>query len=178
VRSSTAYSLTLIGTPAATALSNVIDHADSNAREVAVTEFIRLYRTLRSMTPPLNKMAHAQEAGSRRQAIEALGAIRAADDTSIDTFIVALQDPADEVRLAAVKALAMVSWRAQAAIGELTKCLRDSSAPVRLWAAKTLGAIGPTARPALDELRRCLRDNDPSLSGAALEAIQKVEAKL
>jgi HEAT repeat protein len=177
VRSSTAYSLMLIGTPAATALSNVIDHADANARELAVTEFIRLYRALRSMTPPLNKMAHAEEAGSRRQAIAALGAIRASDNTTIDTFILALQDPDIEVRLAAIKALGLVPWRAQAAIGELTKCLRESSVAVRLWAAKTLGGIGPPARPALDELRRCLLDNDPALSSAAREAIQKVEAK-
>lgn len=175
VRSTTAYSLGRIGYPSLAALSNVIDHADAKAREMALEEFLRFYRALRSMVPPLIKMAHADEAGSRCHALAALGAIRAADDATINTLISSLQDPVAEVRLAAIKALSLIIWRAQPAVTGLAKCLHDPSVPVREWAAKILGAIGPAARPALDELRDSMEDTEASVRAAAREAVEKIQ---
>jgi HEAT repeat protein len=177
VRSSTSYSLELIGFPALVALSNVIDHADANARQAAVKEFIRFYRSLRIMAPALNRMAHAEDVGSRLLALGALGSIRAADDTTVNTFIASLKDPAEEVRLAALKALSLVAWRAEPAIGSLKTCLQDPSPAVRAWAANDLGAIGPAAGTALEDLSGSLRDSEPGVRAAALQALEKVRAR-
>jgi HEAT repeat protein len=178
VRSSTAYSLMLIGTPTVAALSNVIDHGDANARDAAVREFIRFYRSLRTIVPPLLKMAHAEPAGSRRTALETLGAIRAADDATITTLIGALQDPDVDVRLAAARALGQVPWRAQAAIAPLSRSLQDPSASVRASAAQALGAIGSPARRALTDLRTSLQDKDASVRSAAQEALDKIDPQI
>jgi HEAT repeat protein len=177
VRSSTSYSLQLIGFPALLALSNVIDHADANARDAAVKEFMGIYRSLRLMAPAFNRMAHAEDVGSRRLALEALGSIRAADDTTVNTFIASLKDPAEEVRLAALKALSLVAWRAEPAVGCLKSCLQDPSPAVRTWAAKDLGAIGPAAASALEDLSGSLRDSDPGARAAGLQAMEKIRAR-
>ena len=175
VRSSTAYSLTMIGFPAVGALSNIIDHADANARQAAVVEFIRFYSSIRGVVRPLNKMAKADDDASRARALEALGAIRAADDQTIQTFIEALRDPIVEVRLAGLKSLSLVPWRAEASISALCTCLSDSSPEVRQWSAKVLGAIGPSASPAREALQRCSQDVESSVRGAALEALAKID---
>src|SRR5206468_753906 len=97
VRSSTAYSLMQIGYPAVVEMSNIVDHADANAREAAVREFIRFYRSLRSMVPPLVKMAKAEQPSLRQQALQALGAMRASDNSALEALVTALRDPALEV---------------------------------------------------------------------------------
>jgi len=176
VRSSTAYSLTLIGYPTLLALSNMIDHGDATGREAAVKEFIQFYRFFRIMPPALNKMAHAEDAGSRRLAVEALGALRTTDDTTVHTFISLLRDPADEVRLASLRALNLLACRAAPAIGALQTCLQDPAPAVRAWAAKDLSAIGPAARVALESLSRCLQDDDASVRLEAQQAIDKIQA--
>jgi len=176
VRSSTAYSLAIIGFPSLLALSNVIDHADADARAVAVKEFFRFYRSLRLMTPALNKMAHAQDAASRRLAIEALGSLRAADEASLNTLILSLKDPVEEVRLAALRSLNLVPGHAEAFLAALKGCLQDRSPAVRAWAAKDLGAMGPSARSLLDDLAGALRDSEPDVRAAARQAMEKIQA--
>jgi HEAT repeat protein len=176
VRSSTAYSLSRIGHPTLLALSNVIDHADASAREVAVKEFIWFHRSLKGMSPALNKMAHAPDAGSRRLAVEALGAAHVADDSTLGTFVALLEDPVDEVRVAALKALYQVAWRAAPAINALQKCLRDPSPAVRTWAARVLGAIGPASRMSLADLTVASRDEDANVRLAAEQALSKINS--
>ena len=174
VRSSSAYSLARIGYPAVVVMSNIIDKADADAREAAVKEFIRFYHSLHSMVTPLVKMAHAEKPASRRQAIEALGALRAADDVAVGAMLGALRDPAPEVRLAALKALGLIPWRVSAAVHDLPNCLSDTSPEIRVQAAKLLGSIGPGARSALPDLKRCLRDDAVPVRAAAQAAIDKV----
>lgn len=177
VRSSTAYTLTLIGYPAMTTLSNVIERADGRASGAAIKELILFYRSLLSMTAPLRKLAHAHNSVSRCQALDALGAIRAADEATIRTFIEAMQDSEVEVRLTALRALSQVIWRGGPAIGALRNCLRDPSASVRAWSAKDLGAIGPPARAALKDLTYALQDDEPAVRAAARQAMEEIEPK-
>jgi HEAT repeat protein len=174
VRTSSAYSLSLIGNPTLVALSNVIDHAEPAAREAAVKEFIAFYRSLRSIEPPLIKMARAVQPDSRFQAIRALGLMRVADDASVRAFIEALQDPVPEVRLAALNALNSVPGRATVAVSNLVVCLRDPSPPVRELAARVLGAVGSPANPALSELTNCVKGNQGAVRAAAQDAIEKI----
>jgi HEAT repeat protein len=174
VRSSSASSLTEIGYPHIAALSNIVDHADAAAREVAVAEFLRFYRAMRTMVPPLIKMAHAEQASSRTQAIEALGAMRAADAATVRTLIAALQDPAAQVRVAALKAFSQIPTRLPTVLNDLTTCLRDSSPEVREWGARLLGLLGPTGSPAMPHLKQLLDDNQASVRIAAKDAISKI----
>jgi HEAT repeat protein len=174
VRSSAASSLRLIGQPTITALSNVLDHADPGAQEAGLTEFFQLYRSFLSLTKPLSKMAHAEDAQSRCLALEALGALRASDETTIQSFLDALADPVAEVRLASAKALSLLGSRARGATGGLRKCLQDPCVAVRVWAAKDLGAVGRDARIALPDLNDSLHDQDQSVRNAAQEAINSI----
>jgi HEAT repeat protein len=174
VRSSSAYSLMQIGYPAVAELSNIVDHADANAREAAVREFTRFYRSLRSMEPPLVKMAKAERPALRRQALEALGAMRASDNAALEAMVAGLRDPVLEVRLAALNGLRLIPWRVASALKDLTICLQDTSPKARVWAARLLGGVGPPAKAALPELERCLKDDDASVRSAAGDAIEQI----
>ena len=174
VRSSSASSLLLIGYPSITAMSNIVDHGDASSREAAVLEFVRFYRSLRSMVPPLIKMAHAEAPEIRRSAITALGVMHSADNDTIQTFRAACGDPALEVRLAAVSALALVPSRAPEAVAELTDSLKDPSVELGISAARLLGKIGPAACSALPELKRCHAAGQGPLQAAVQAAIEKI----
>lgn len=174
VRSSAASSLRLIGQPTLWALSNLLDHADAAVREAGLNEFFQLQRSFLSLTKPLNKMAHAEDAESRCRALAALGALRASDELTIRSFLDALADPLAEVRLAAVKTLSLLGSRAQGATSGLRKCLQDPCVAVREGAAQDLGAIGPGARVAVPDLNDALRDKDESVRKAAQEAINSI----
>jgi HEAT repeat protein len=164
----------LIGYPSIAAMSNVVDHGDAGSRQAAVLEFLRFYRSLRSMVPPLTKMAHADEPEVRRSAITALGLMRSADHDSIQTFRNACHDPVLNVRLAAVSALSLVPNSAAEAVAELTDCLRDPSVELAVSTARVLGTIGPAARSALPQLRQCYSTSQDPLRAAAQAAIEKI----
>ena len=155
-------------------MSNIVDHGDASSREAAVLEFLHFYRSLRSMVPPLIKMAHAVEPEVRRSAITALGVMHSADNDTIQTFRAACRDPALEVRLAAVSALALVPSHSPAALAELTDCLKDPSVELRIAAARLLGTIGPAARSALPELKRCHTAVQGPLRAAVQTAIERI----
>ena len=174
VRSSSASSLLLIGYPSIAAMSNIVDHGDASSREAAVVEFLRFYRSLRSMVPPLIKMAHAEEPEVRRGAIAALGVMRSADNDTIHNFKAACHDPALEVRLAAVSALSLVPSRASEAVAELTDCLKDPSPELGISAARLLGTIGPAARSALPQLKQCYAASQGPFRTAVQAAIEKI----
>ncbi len=170
IRSSAAYSLGVIGFPSLLALSNIVDHGDAGARDLAVKNLLALQRAVRLMVKPLVKMAAAPEPASRKQAIEALGALRAGDDATVNVLIAGLKDPSSEVRVAAAKALSLVIWRAHVAVPGLIQCLQDESAEVRHWAAFTLGNVGSSGSPAIPELRKLAEQGEP----AAEEALKKI----
>jgi HEAT repeat protein len=174
VRSSSATSLLLIGYPSVAAMSNVVDHGDASSRQAAVVEFLRFYRSLRSMVPPLMKMAHAEQPEVRRSAITALGLMRSAEHDTIQTFKNACHDPVLNVRLAAVSALGLVPNSAADAVAELTHCLDDPSVELAISAARVLGTIGPGARSALPQLRQCYSASQDPLRVAAQAAIEKI----
>ena len=157
-------------------MSNIIDHADAPSRDAAVNEFLRFSRALRRMVPPLIKMAKADDGPSRVRALQALGAIRSANDATIQTFSNALEDPVVEVRLAAVNGLCLVPWRAPVALPGLCKCLGDPSLAVRERAATVLGSFGPAARPALEALGRCAHENEGPVGAAARQAMEKIRS--
>jgi len=174
VRSSSASSLLLIGYPSIAAMSNVVDHGDVGSRQAAVLEFLRFYRSLRSMVPPLLKMAHAEEPEIRRSAITALGLMRSADHDSIQTFRNACHDPVLNVRLAAVSALGLVPNSAAEAVAELTDCINDPSVELAVSAARLLGTIGPAARSALPRLKQCYSASQDPLRATVQSAVEKI----
>jgi HEAT repeat protein len=174
VRASTAYSLAMIGFPSMLALSNVIAHGDTNAREAAVNTLIRFHHSLRLMVPSLVEMAKSEVPASRRKALEALGVLRVGDNASMAALGEGLKDPSPEVRLAAVKSLNLVIWRAESTLPQLIACLDDDSAAVQEWSAVTLGNLGARAAPAIPELKRLATTADQGARTAAIEALKKI----
>lgn len=176
VRASAAYSTAIIGSTSMLAISNTLDHGDANARDAAVRELVRFQRSLRIPIPALAKMAAAPEASSRQLALAALGALRIADNTTLNAVTNALGDESPEVRLAAVKSLKSMIWRAGEAVPQLTERLGDQSPAVREWTVSTLGEIGGPAVAALPELRK-LAASDPGLRVMAASAIHSIEGR-
>jgi hypothetical protein len=115
---------------------------------------------------------------------------------AVAVLIDLLDDPDDDVRMAAVLGLRMVGPAAEAAIPVLASLVKEganrrgpvSAAPpgssfvdelnrqltnqlVRSEAARTLGLIGPAALPSVLEM---LRDNDDEVRSAAMQAIREM----
>jgi HEAT repeat protein len=177
VRSTSAYSLSLICGQVIVSLSNIIEHADSAQRQSAARELAQFCQTLRSMTPLASKMQHRDDEDSRRVALGIFGSIRTCENGAARTLGRALEEPDAGVRLAAVQGLGLLNWRTEAAVAYLRKGLQDSSAAVREWAARDLGAMGPAAGSALEDLKLAAGDNEPGVRAAAREAVETIKRK-
>jgi HEAT repeat protein len=174
VRTSSASSLTSIGFPMVAAVNNVLDHGDTNARQMALRELFAFDGSLRGLIAPLSRLARAEQPEQRRQAIQALIALRLTDDTTLGLFRETLRDPIPEVRLAALSALNLIAWRAATVVPDAIDCLKDSSAEVRKSAARLLGALGPAARDALPDLKRRSEDDDAAVRLVVQDAMAKI----
>jgi HEAT repeat protein len=125
----------------------------------------------------LVKMAQAEDAVSRQQAVQALGALRIGDEATVKALTCALDDPIPSVRAAAVRSFSLLPWRAPAAVPQLLPRLKDDSPEVRQWTAKLLGEIGSAARVALPDLQRLAAQNDEQgVRAAAVLAVQQIES--
>jgi HEAT repeat protein len=87
------------------------------------------------------QMARDESPARRRRAIEALGAIRVAGSLAVHASLEALDDPAMEVRLAAIKTLGASGGTEQGTARALTGCLKDDSAQIREAAARALQSL-------------------------------------
>jgi HEAT repeat protein len=141
VRSVAGLALESIGVPWVTQLREVIAHGPSDGRAAAARELLLLNRGTIQAVKPLMEMAHAPQAGARRQAIEAMGILRPPHPAVIDVLRAALNDADAAVRLGAAQALGNLGQRAVPAIGDLSKAAEDKEEPVRLAAKEALAKI-------------------------------------
>lgn len=174
VRTASAAALSEIGIAAVPALLRAVELKRGLARQAAAKALIPLTPSRRVAGSPLLQMMQDAEPASRRQAIETLGAIHAADERIIGAIISALGDTDPGVRVAAAKALGQLSWKAQPAVPALTLALRDESAALREASALSLGQIGSAAQPAMAELIRLAQDKNDAVRAAAAEAVPKI----
>ncbi|WP_218079948.1 HEAT repeat domain-containing protein [Anthocerotibacter panamensis] len=110
-----------------------------------------------------------------------LDAIRYLDSTRSTDAVRALtkflQDPAPEVRGAAILALGRMGPAAQTIVPELTKALEDKDAGVRGKSASALGSIHTGAETAVPALTLALKDPDLGVRNTAAGALGRFGAK-
>src|SRR5437773_10366175 len=99
----------------------------------------------------------------------------------IPSYVAALQDPDEVVRISAAQSLGQLGKRLPSLAGDflpkLSAALRDSQERVRSAAAHALSEIGPTARTELQALKKCFaEDKSASVRELALVAIVSVTA--
>lgn len=174
VRDSAAYSLTAIGTPGFLALIQASGQVQEPARTVATRMLTNSYLTHFRAVSEFYLMVQDGLPARRKQALEALRAIRIASSLAIQASLSALDDPATEVRLAAIQTLGARAGTNQHAVQALITCLNAESPRIREEAARALGNIGEAARAAYPELSRRVQDTEESVSMAAREAMDKI----
>ena len=143
VRNSAAYALSTLGLPGVFALIAVTEQGSTNARHAASNILAAPYLSLRNAESELYLMAQEPSPTRRRQAIRALAYIHVAGDLAVHTAIFALQDPALEVRLAAIETLGNLGSRSQGSIPSLTNLMSDPEISIRVAARKALDRIEP-----------------------------------
>jgi HEAT repeat protein len=147
VRTSAAYSMSLIGFSDITVISNLFDHANPAARNEAMKEFLRLFASFRGLERPLAKMVKGDDSASRISALQALAAIRTGDSFAVQSLSSALEDPVASVRTAAVKGLSTMAVRSRSVVDALSRSTNDPDPEVRDWAARALKTLVPAEAP-------------------------------
>jgi len=118
--------------------------------------------------PELRRIAAHEDAAVRQVAMTVLGLV--GDSGDADVALVALRDPAADVRAAAARALARIGTGS--AEPALREALGDPEHFVRAHAARALGAIGAyTAVPRLVEIARTDRFKPARAAAQAVAAI-------
>lgn len=175
LRLASATALARIGKPSVSVLIPLVNHESDRVRRAAI-------KTLGEIGPPARDavsalLGVAQEAAAsphiRAQALEALSRIWPRG--IVGAFAAALDDPVEDVRVAAAKALRAGGRESAPAISELVAALEDPSSAVRGHAALALGAIGRDAAGAAVALRSLANDPDPyprSCANKALAALR------
>lgn len=124
---------------------------------------------------PLLSLMSDPSPAVRQYSLEALGALRSADEPLIALFCQALRDPEPKVRFAAVSAIFQNANTAASAVPSLVAALGDSHPDIRSWAVATLARIGPEAASAVPHLQSLLQDPDDSVRAAAAQALSKLK---
>jgi HEAT repeat protein len=175
VWNSASNGLQRLGSMAIPALTPIIEHGTPQARSAATHLVLEANGSIWAAARPLAKMAQADEPGSRQQAIEALGALRAPGPFAFRALTNALSDQVPEVRIAAVKALRNYTIYARRAAETLPHCLHDDSAKVREETARTIGYLGPAGDAMSSELNALLDDKEEAVRNAAKEALGRIQ---
>jgi len=108
LRGSTEYTLSQLGPESVVAMVKLAAHGEPQAQVGAGRVLQRLNSSLEPPIMTLRKMAQDESPAKRIRAVEALGDLRPATSLSIKVLMVALDDKAQEVRLAAILSLGRV----------------------------------------------------------------------
>jgi HEAT repeat protein len=171
-----AQSLAQIGSPALTALADIVAHGERAAGNAAAIALLWHYRWPRPVRPVGENLVDDPTAATRQRAIETVGASGRADELVIKLLARAAVDPAPGVRLAALKALARADRNPQAALPQLFSCSNDDSPVIREWSARILGKIGPPIERAIPALTDLAQDKEASVRAVAQEALEIINS--
>jgi HEAT repeat protein len=144
-----------------------------------------LILAIASLDPPVKEavpvfvdLMDSENESTRRSATSALGRMGGAALPAVPRLVDCLQHEGDqETRVAAAEALGRIGPKCAAtAVPALAKAARDDKWPkVRSTALTALGEMGPAAKEAIPVLRAALKDPDGWISGAARNALLRVE---
>ena len=118
-----------------------------------------------------DKIKPGQALARRISAARALGVIGPSAHEAVPDLLVALQDPAGEIRWAAAQALARLGDHA---ISALAMAATNDSVTLRQTAVYALGEAGTNAAPAAEVLFERVRDTNESVQASALYSLSRI----
>jgi HEAT repeat protein len=171
-----AFALSRAGELPANALPAVLEALGSDDGDVrwAAAGIIVRVKDRAGAIAALRHLVDEADAVRRRMALYCL---RDLGDRSAEverSIVVALGDPAWEVRLAAVSALAHLAPDPVTAAHHLLEALRADDSRVRRAAAIALGTLGERSPAVVTGLEAAARSDDPSLARAATAALGRL----
>ena len=118
-----------------------------------------------------DKIKPGQSVARRISAARALSVIGASAHEAVPDLIVALKDPAGEIRWAAAQALARLGDHAISALAATTT---NENVTLRQTAVYALGEAGTNAAPAAAALFDCVLDTNESVQASALYSLSRI----
>ena len=147
------------------ALADSVDRVRMAAATALVAQGVRAEGAVPGVHAALHDSAHAHV---RAQAASILGSFGpSAGEGSIPALIEAVNDPASEVRAAALQALARFGRDASNALPEIRSRLEDASPNVRLRALEALASIEAADTVAVPAFREALSDSTAAVRASA-----------
>ncbi len=159
----------VLGANAVPALRAQLDSRTPYHEKLLLQNVRRFPRTIRRYL--FDKIKPEQAIAQRVSAAWALRAIGPGAHAAVPDLIVALQDPAGEMRWAAAQALAHLG---EPAIAALAAAATNANVTLRQIAVYALGEAGTNAAPAAGVLFDCVCDTNAAVQASALHALSRV----
>lgn len=145
------------------------DHAEFDVQTLLGSMGDSIVPTLRARVHEVRARRRRGEARSSRDALGVLtGALGAAGEDGVQALIAMLQDPAEDIRTAALWGLREVEGPHEGVRGALLTLLQDDDGAVRARAAELLGDHGAAS---ISELLKLLSDKDARVRKAAAASL-------
>ena len=128
-------------------------------------------------TPILTQALQDGDVAVRAAAAEALAIRGKAESQAAQRLNALRNDPSFGVQLAAAFALCRMAQPSDADLAKLTKGVEANSRPISTRACDYLARVGPPAKAALPVLQPATKAKDYHIWGAALIAIDEIEAR-
>jgi HEAT repeat protein len=151
--------------------------ASSPSRVQAAALLLRIKPDSKEGLDLLIDSSQATDAGTRQQAILALGQLGSSAHSAVPALRQSLRDPTILVRIYAAGSLWMIARQAEDTLPVLMEALKQTSAgvSVRQQAAARLMLMGPAAKAALPDLLKLRDDADPALRNWITDAIKRID---
>jgi HEAT repeat protein len=162
---------------------------DDDVRAAAAYSLGQIGEDAARVVPVLVASVHDQDAGVRRQSVQALGLFGDAARDGVSLLLQLLPESPDdageqdeealaELRSSAAEALGEIQTDAETVVPALVASLRDSDAGARQLKAEALGKFGSDAQAALPALRNLFQDEDADVRAAATNAVEAINSDL
>jgi hypothetical protein len=124
-----------------------------------------------TMAEALKALTESKNVAAREKAVEVLAATPG--DVSIQALTAALNDPADEVKVAAIEGLTRLG--ARSALPQIIQGFKHSHPAVRQSAVEAVAQLGTESN--VRDLRPMAGDKDAAVAAAAALAVRKLSSK-
>ena len=147
-----------IGPPAIPLLVDLLQHAQPDIRQRAVSELVDLAPQTELIQPALRRALRDEDVTVAGDAARALGALGARASPSVSALVTTLSHEDPYVRIYAAEALASIGPAAARATTALASALDDPMPGMRWAACEALASFGPAAQSAVPRLIEALDD--------------------
>jgi HEAT repeat protein len=161
------------------ALIEALEDEDLVVRRYAIDALLSMGLDAKTAIPAIIEKMKDHDETVRANAAHALGYMKGVEHKVASAPLTeALKDKDPLVRARAARSLFRLGGEAKIVVPVLLEVLqnKNNASSTRREAAWSLGRIGPRAKNAIPALLQLLNDQDESVSGAAAEALKKIES--